>query len=173
VVQLELPPLRERIEDVGLLASYFLERAARRTGRKDLRFTPDAMRLLGHYDWPGNVRELENAIEHSVAVSDHDLLGPDDLPASVRAPRLLTRTAGEARAATGREPTAPDARGRSGAGDPDARSLDDVTREHVLRVLARHGENATAAARQLGVSRTTLWRMLKRWGVPRSAVKAR
>jgi transcriptional regulator of acetoin/glycerol metabolism len=51
--------------------------------------------------------------------------------------------------------------------DPDARSLDDVTREHVMRALTRHDGNATAAAKQLGVSRTTLWRMLKRWGIPR------
>ncbi len=170
VVQIELPPLRERAEDIGLLASYFLERAARRTGRKALRFAPEAMALLARYDWPGNVRELENAIEHAVAVSDHDVLAPNDLPASVRTPRLLTRTTGPGAEVEARDGGARDARGRS-ARDPDAQSLDDVTREHVLRVLARHGDNATAAARQLGVSRTTLWRMLKRWGVPRGPAK--
>ena len=57
--------------------------------------------------------------------------------------------------------------------DPDARSLDEVTSEHVLRVLARHDDNATAAARVLGVSRTTLWRMLKRWGVKRPAAQGK
>ncbi len=170
VVQLELPALRERSEDLGLLASYFLERAARRTGRKGLRFASEAVALLAHHEWPGNVRELENAIEHAVAVSEHDVLGPNDLPASVRTPRLLTRDAGidpDAYASTG---SARGARARA-ARDPDARSLDDVTREHVLRVLARHAGNATAAAKQLGVSRTTLWRMLKRWEVSRVAVK--
>jgi transcriptional regulator with PAS, ATPase and Fis domain len=170
VVQIELPPLRERSEDIGLLASYFLERAARRTGRKALRFAPEAMALLAHYAWPGNVRELENAIEHAVAVADHDVLAANDLPASVRTPRLLTRTAGMGGEIADR-PGARDVRGRGGAHDPDASSLDDVTREHVLRVLARHGDNATAAARQLGVSRTTLWRMLKRWGVSRGPAK--
>jgi len=151
VVQIEMPPLRERGGDVGLLASYFLDRASRRTGRGTLRFTPEAEMLLGRYDWPGNVRELENAVEHAVAVSDGPTLGASELPASVRSPRLLAPGAGRAR--TGR--------------DPDARSLDDVTREHVMRALARHDGNATAAAKQLGVSRTTLWRMLKRWGIPR------
>jgi transcriptional regulator with PAS, ATPase and Fis domain len=173
VVQLELPPLRERADDIGLLASFFLERAARRTGRKSLRFAPDAMALLARYPWPGNVRELENAIEHTVAVAEHDTLGSNDLPASVRTPRLLTRTAGSVGDGTVPGDGARDARGRGPGRDPDLRSLDDVTREHVLRVLARHDDNATAAAKQLGVSRTTLWRMLKRWGVPRGAVKGR
>jgi DNA-binding NtrC family response regulator len=168
VVQLEIPPLRDRAEDVGLLASYFLERAARRTGRA-LRFAPDAMHALSQHDWPGNVRELENAVEHAVAVTESDLLTAADLPASVRTPRLLTRNAGEA-ADAWLEPAARPARGRS-ARDPDARPLDEVIREHVLRALSRHEGNATAAARQLGVSRTTLWRMLKRWGVSRRAVK--
>ncbi len=171
VVQLEIPPLRERAEDIGLLAAYFVERAARRTGRK-LRIAPEAMALLAHHDWPGNVRELENAIEHAVAVAEGDALGAADLPASVRTPRLLTRNAGEPADAMWLEPEPAPRTARSRTGrDPDARSLDEVTREHVLRALARHDGNATAAARQLGVSRTTLWRMLKRWGVSRRAVK--
>jgi two-component system response regulator AtoC len=174
VVQLELPALRERAEDIGLLASYFLERAARRTGRKALRFAPEAMALLARHDWPGNVRELENAIEHAVAVSEQDTLGPNDLPASVRLPRLLARNAGAPHDwLDAAEPAPATARGgRTRAPrDPDSRTLDEVTREYVLRVLGRHQGNAAAAARQLGVSRTTLWRMLKRWGVPRTAVK--
>jgi len=166
VVQIEMPPLRERGGDVGLLASYFLDRAARRTGRTMLRFTPEAEMLLGRYDWPGNVRELENAVEHAVAVSEGPTLSANDLPASVRTPKLLSPRAGvdlenEPEMAPGA------ARPRTSGRDPDARSLDDVTREHVLRALTRHGGNATAAAKQLGVSRTTLWRMLKRWGIPR------
>ena len=173
VVQLEIPPLRERSEDIGLLASYFLERAARRTGRKGLRFAPEVMALLVRYAWPGNVRELENSVEHAVAVADHDVLAPNDLPASVRTPRLLTRTAGSAGDGTAFERAGRDARGSGGVRDPDARSLDDVTREYVLRVLERHRDNATSAAKQLGVSRTTLWRMLKRWGVPRGAAGGR
>jgi len=174
VVQIEMPPLRERSGDVGLLASYFLDRAARRTGRKMLRFTPEAEMLLGRYEWPGNVRELENAVEHAVAVSEGSLLGANDLPASVRTPRLLAPRAGgdpELPGSLARDAALGTARPRGSGRDPDARSLDDVTREHVLRALARHAGNATAAAKQLGVSRTTLWRMLKRWGVSRNATR--
>jgi len=173
VVQIEMPPLRDRGGDVGLLASYFLDRAARRTGRKTLRFAPDAEMLLSRYDWPGNVRELENAIEHAVAVSEGPVLRAEDLPAAVRTPRLLSREAGVPDEAVVHEASEAGGRTRGLGRDADARSLDDVTREHVVRALARHGGNATAAAKQLGVSRTTLWRMLKRWGIPRGALRAR
>jgi len=168
VVQIEMPPLRERGGDVGLLASYFLDRAARRTGRSTLRFTPEAEMLLGRYDWPGNVRELENAVEHAVAVSEGPVLSANELPASVRSPRLLSPRAGFGPEMAPIEEAGGAGRPRSMSRDADARSLDDVTREHVLRALTRHDGNATAAAKQLGVSRTTLWRMLKRWGIPRS-----
>ena len=172
VVQLEIPPLRDRAGDIGLLASFFLERAAQRTGRSGLNFTPEAIALLARHDWPGNVRELENAIEHAVSVSEGAWLGPQDLPASVRSPRLLVRGREDGAADLHPDPASRAGRAR-GSRDPDARSLDEVTREHVLRVLAKHGDNATAAAKTLGVSRTTLWRMLKRWGVPRDASKGR
>jgi DNA-binding NtrC family response regulator len=117
------------------------------------------------------VRELENAVEHAVAVSEGPLLGAHELPASVRSPRLLSPRAGVDVEPAEREAPPFAGRARASGRDPDARSLDDVTREHVLRALALHGGNATAAAKQLGVSRTTLWRMLKRWGVSRSATR--
>src|SRR6185436_231872 len=80
VVQIEIPPLRDRREDIGLLASYFLARIAERMDRPGLSFTPDAMTLLEGYDYPGNVRELENAIEHAVALSEGPVIRPADLP---------------------------------------------------------------------------------------------
>jgi DNA-binding NtrC family response regulator len=168
VVQLELPPLRERREDIGLLSSYFLDRAARRQERGPLEFSLEAMALLEKYDYPGNVRELENAIEHAVTLSEGRLLTPADLPSSIRSPRLLPRTAASAAAAEGGEVDEAIARAlERAAAERDAMSLDEVTREHVLRVLERHRGNATAAAKQLGLSRTTMWRLLKRWGVAR------
>jgi DNA-binding NtrC family response regulator len=167
VVQIELPPLRERREDIGLLASYFLDRFAKRTGRGTLAFAPDVQSILEGYDYPGNVRELENAIEHAVAVSDSSVIRARDLPATVCAPRLLPRGAGAPAAGAPRRPTpaaepAPDADARA------AWSLADVEREHIQRVLKRHAGNATAAARQLGISRTTLWRKLRHYGIARS-----
>jgi transcriptional regulator with PAS, ATPase and Fis domain len=167
VVQIELPPLRERREDIGLLASYFLDRAARRQGRGRMELTPEAMALLEKYDYPGNVRELENAIEHAVAVSERRILEGSDLPAEIRSPRLLARSSVTGPAGVPQPPI--------GAGtevpDRDSLSLEEVTREHVLRVLERHRGNTTSASRQLGVSRTTLWRMLRRWGVSRPTLK--
>jgi DNA-binding NtrC family response regulator len=163
VIHIDLPPLRERREDIGLLASFFLERAGRHAGRDGLEFSPEARALLERYDYPGNVRELENAVEHAVAVSEGRLLLPSDLPASLRAPRLLPRRGSASRPEPGRA----DAH-RGAAPDPrESWSLADVEREHIVRVLRRHGGNSTLAARQLGISRTTLWRKLKEYGIPR------
>jgi DNA-binding NtrC family response regulator len=168
VVQLELPPLRERREDIGLLSSYFLDRAARRQGREPLEFSREAMALLERYDYPGNVRELENAIQHAVTLSEGRTIHPGDLPASIRSPRLLPRSAASAAAADGETPAVAARAIETLLAERDQLSLDDVTREHVVRVLARHHGNATAAAKQLGLSRTTMWRLLKRWGVTRT-----
>ncbi len=162
VVQIDLPPLRERREDVGLLASYFLERVGARAGRAGLEFSPEARVLLDRYDYPGNVRELENAVEHAVAVGEGRRILPSDLPATMRAPRMLPRLATSRRA--------PDPADRRGAAveSRDSWSLADVEREHIVRVLRRHQGNSTAAARQLGISRTTLWRKLREYGIPRT-----
>ena len=83
VVQIELPPLRERREDIGLLAAYFLERIAKRWGRGSMQFSSDAMARLEGYDYPGNVRELENVIERGVVLARDPLIGADLLPEPV------------------------------------------------------------------------------------------
>jgi two-component system response regulator AtoC len=160
VIQIEIPPLRERREDIGLLASYFLDRLAERSGGRAHRFASDAVAVLEGYDYPGNVRELENAIEHAVAIAERPVITAAELPASMRSPRLLPR---HAESVAVREP------GDHPGTDPRVGwSLADVEREHIRRVLARHGGNATAAARQLGISRTTLWRKLRQYGLSRS-----
>jgi transcriptional regulator with PAS, ATPase and Fis domain len=164
VVQIELPPLRERREDIGLLASYFLERVSTRAGRSGIAFSPEATLLLERYDYPGNVRELENAVEHAVAVSEGAWITPSDLPAAIRAPRLLQTGQSLDVAVPG-----PGAGFSSAAADPrEAWSLAELEKEHIRRVLARHRGNSTAAARQLGISRTTLWRKLRQYGLRRT-----
>ena len=169
VVQIDLPPLRERREDIGLLASYFLERLSATAGRPGLTFSPEAMDLLERYDYPGNVRELEHAIEHAIAISDGARITPADLPAALRAPRLLTPDAGPGAEATTRPGPRETVEAGGEASDPRADwSLAQVEKEHIRRVLARHRGNATSAARQLGISRTTLWRKLREYGLKRS-----
>ena len=169
VVQIEIPPLRERREDIGLLASYFLERAAERHGRAGLHFSPEAMAVLERHDYPGNVRELENAIEHAVTMAEGDEIRPGDLPVAVRTPRMLPRHEGEETAAArGAGPVAAYTT-ESAGGDPrDRWSLAEIEKEHIRRVLALHRGNATSAARQLGISRTTLWRKLREYGLSRT-----
>ena len=168
VVQIELPPLRERREDIGLLASYFLTRVAERMDRPGFSFSPEAMEVLERYDYPGNVRELENAVEHAVALAENRIIRPTDLPTALRTPRMLPDHPDRAAAGS----RTPETRGASADVGPvaDARdtwSLSDVEKEHIQRVLARHRGNATSAARQLGISRTTLWRKLRQYGLQR------
>jgi DNA-binding NtrC family response regulator len=162
VVQIDLPPLRERREDIGLLASYFLERIGARQGKSRLEFSPRAMTALESYDWPGNVRELENAVAHAVTLAEGRSIQPSDLPVAVVAPRLLPTHDGAAPS---------QASGISASGlstSRDAWSLAEVERQHIQRVLELHHGNATSAARQLGISRTTLWRKLRQYGLRRA-----
>jgi DNA-binding NtrC family response regulator len=122
------------------------------------------MEIIERYDYPGNVRELENAVEHAVALSEGLLLRPADLPTALRTPRMLP-TAFDLDTEPSREG------GRSSASpvseNRDTWSLADVEKEHIRRVLTLHKGNATSAARQLGISRTTLWRKLRQYGLQR------
>jgi DNA-binding NtrC family response regulator len=140
VVPLELPPLRDRRDDIRLLAERFLARSRERAGLGAARFTREALAALERYHWPGNVRELENAIERAVALSDGDLIDVDDLPENIaRASR--TESLREAL--------------RSGGIDFEetvATFEQDIIRE----ALDRCGWNQTRAAEQLGITRRLL-----------------
>lgn len=162
VINVHMPPLRERRGDIGLLASYFLARIAERHGRNGLSFSPDAMELLERYDYPGNVRQLENAIEHAVTLCEGSQIRPRDLPAEVRMARVLPR----------HQPEDAPVSAPAAEADRDRWSLADVEREHIRRVLEIHRGNATSAAKQLGISRTTLWRKLREYGIPRASGSA-
>jgi two-component system, NtrC family, response regulator HydG len=148
VVAIELPSLRERREDIPLLAGYFLDKYARRAGRELDGFSDDAKAALLRYDFPGNVRELENAIQRAVTLAEGKQITRADMPpAFLQAASLPAATTGE------------DAR--------DAWSLEDLEREHIQRVLLRQKGNVTNTARQLGISRTTLWRKMHRYRLAR------
>jgi DNA-binding NtrC family response regulator len=146
VVHVTLPPLRERREDIPALAAHFLRRYAQDGGKAIAGIAPETMALLESYAWPGNVRELENVIERAVAMSGHGVLLPHDLPSHL-APPLTAPLADDA---------AP------------LPTLDDLTRRHLVRVLAATNGNKKRAAEILGVDRRTLYRMLERYTMPPS-----
>jgi PAS domain S-box-containing protein len=154
VVPIEIPPLRTRREDIEPLARYLLARVGARHAR-ELRFSPEAIRSLLHYPWPGNVRELENAIEYAVAVCKGQTLHAEDLPLEVLdAPHAIRE----------------DARPRDSSVPLPAVELAEASREAELirSALASHQWRRDGAARSLGMSRTTLWRKMREYGlVPR------
>jgi two-component system response regulator HydG len=157
VYPIHLPPLRERGEDVFLLARLFLERAAIRFGCGVSGFTPEALRALAAHAWPGNVRELAHAVERAVIVAEGPDVRVEDLPDAVAA---AARTVPAARAASSEAPYA----------DLSYRDAMELAREHATRdyldgLLRRHGGNVTRAAEQAGIERESLYRLLRRHGL--------
>ncbi|HZI77584.1 MAG TPA: sigma-54 dependent transcriptional regulator, partial [Gemmatimonadales bacterium] len=147
VVTLRLPPLRERRQDIPLLVDHFLRALSLRHGRGPVAMDSEAQRRLLAYDWPGNIRELQNVLERAVLLAEQGVIGPEHL-----ATNLLPA------AASSPEPeTLPSAA---------LRPLEDIEREHVIRVLAATGGNREESSRILGISRRTLTRMIQRWGLP-------
>jgi DNA-binding NtrC family response regulator len=140
VVEITVPPLRQRREDVLSLARAFLDAAAKRTGRKVTGFTPAAAQRLLSYSWRGNVRELENAVERAVVLATRVRVDVEDLPQEVglAAP----------------EPVDPG----------EVRTLEEVERDYIRAVLRTVGGNRAQAAAKLGIGAATLYRKLKAIG---------
>jgi DNA-binding NtrC family response regulator len=137
-IEIHLPPLRDRRDDVPLLAAHFLRRYAARYRKPLDRFHPDAMRALLAYGWPGNIRELDHTIERAVLLASGDAVAPGD---------LSLRGAAE------------------GAGRLEDMSLEDVEKLLIQKALARHGGNVSVAAKALGLSRSAMYRRLERYGL--------
>lgn len=146
VISIEVPPLRERREDVPLLAAHFLERFAARNRKSVRGFSPQALACLRRYGWPGNVRELENAVERAVILCMGDLITERELPADVMAGGGQGPCAGEP---------------ASLAGLP----LDAVERRAIEETLRQTGDNKSEAARRLGITRATLHNKLRKYGM--------
>jgi DNA-binding NtrC family response regulator len=138
VVEINLPPLRDRAGDVPLLAQSFLREFARENDKPVTDFTVDALQLMLHYAWPGNVRELRTAVEHAVVLSRGEKITARDLPASLRA--------GPA--------------GATPAAKPNALTLKEAEQQLIERALKETGGNRTLAARKIGMSRRTFHRKL-------------
>ncbi len=137
VVEIVVPPLRERREDILPLARQLLGSAARRFGKKAPTLTPEAAHVLQQHAWPGNVRELENALERAVALAQSDRIDVDDLPPELGVAPPVGPTPG------------------------DTRTLADVERDYIAAALRASGGNRAKAAQQLGIGVATLYRKLK------------
>src|SRR5262249_54866866 len=133
VVEVAVPPLRERREDILPLARQLLAGAAKRLSKKAPALAPEAANLLLRYTWPGNVRELENALERAVALAPSDRIGVDDLPAEIGAPSLAVHSADE------------------------VRTLAEVERDYIGAALRASGGNRAKAAETLGIGVATLY----------------
>jgi transcriptional regulator with GAF, ATPase, and Fis domain/tetratricopeptide (TPR) repeat protein len=147
VVEIRLPPLRERLEDLPAIAARLLERAARSLGREPPRLTPAALRALLAHPWPGNVRELENALTKALVMTDRDRLEARDLELAVRPASSAPRDA-------------PPIERRA---DWDA-----AEKQRILAALAAHGWNASRACRALGIPRASFYRKLARYEIDRA-----
>jgi two-component system response regulator HydG len=148
VMPLQVPPLRERQEDIPLLAQHFLEKFSQKNRKPVKGFVPLAMNMLINYDWPGNVRELENAIERAVILLPGEHITEKQLPLSI------TETYFDLEATTAIAARVPDG----------MRSLEEIEKEAVLSTLKASGGNKAEAARRLGVTRKTLHNKLKSYG---------
>jgi len=142
VVTITLPPLRERVDDIPLLAEFFLQKFTQASGKRVERIAPEALALLAAYAWPGNVRELEHAIERAVILTQNPTLLAEDLPPELQAPP-----------------------GGKPAADSQVLPLREVERRHLLFALERAKGNRKRAAEWLGVTRRTLYRMAARHGI--------
>lgn len=147
VVPLAIPPLRERKDDIPLLAQHFLKQSVKRSN-KDIRgFTPAAMHRLMIYPWPGNVRELENAVEKAVVMSRQDMLSPDLLPTVGATPDIALKPLTEAK--------------------------EEFERSYLRNVLQMTGGNISRAAQFAGRYRADFYKMLKKYGLHPSMMKGR
>jgi two-component system, NtrC family, response regulator AtoC len=146
VIEIIVPPLRSRHEDIFELAKVFLNRAAQKSGKKIQSISDQALSLLERYEWPGNVRELEHQIERAVALTSSTELGPQDFD--------LLRAITDAKA-----PVA------DTLVSPKKESLEEMEKIHIQRILKKHGYNKSKAAEVLGIDRATLYRKAQRYGL--------
>ena len=144
--QIEVPPLRERKEDIPPLVNTFVQRFARQLGKAEPTIAPEAFQKLLDYSWPGNVRELQNTIEYAVVLARNDMIGIKELPAEIQLPPALQTSPAPVR--------------RSGVA-----SLDDMERETILQALTQTHGNKKKAAELLGIQRPTLYNKMKRYAI--------
>jgi two-component system, NtrC family, response regulator AtoC len=143
VIAIELPPLRDRMEDLPYLVEHFLARYSEKNKKKVSHVSDEAMFLLKNYSWPGNIRELEHAIERAVAMTNTSILFPEDFPSEIfRAAPLLVE-----------------------GGSSSRTSLEEMEKTHIVKVLQEVHFNKSKASDILGIDRATLYRKAQRYGI--------
>jgi len=147
VIPIEIPPLRERLEDVPLLVNHFLQKQASGATGETKKIDPKAVDILCHYDYPGNVRELENAIERACALCENDMILPADLP-----PNIVATALGE---------KAEQVRASMPVGEPLDDFIQQQERGYIEATLAHCGGSREKAATMLGISMATLYRKVE------------
>lgn len=152
VINIELPPLRERISDIPRLANHFLAEVCQEAGKKTTSFAEETLAALRRYHWPGNVRELQNVVERAVLLGKGTIITPDDLPSHIAAgaPHILATTSNQ----------------------PLKQALGGPERQIILETLLANNWNRNATADALGINRTTLYKKMKRLGLndPRQSI---
>ncbi len=143
VITLRLPSLRERREDIAMLAGYFLRKYSAENNKTIKEISKEALHLLDKYPWPGNVRELENVIERATLLETTDVITEESLPDNIHnVPEMPTTTS-----------------------DADLQTLEEVSRAYIQTILEKTGGNKAKASEILGINRTSLWRMIQRLNI--------
>lgn len=143
VIPIFLPPLRERVVDIPLLAERFFQKMRLKNGKNIAGISPETMEILVNHSWPGNVRELKGAFEYAFVTCHEEMIQPGHLPETILRPKAATR---------------PPAK-------KNAFNLQEIEKQELLEVLERTGGNQSKAAEILGVSRVTIWNRMKRYGI--------
>jgi two-component system response regulator HydG len=137
IMEIFIPPIRDRRDDIPPLCSYFLEKHLPSSRKKITGFTKESMDVLTHYSYPGNVRELENIVERAIILEKNTLITPESLPQTIKLFQIETI-------------------------EPDKiKTIEELNKDYAEKVIDMLGGNKSRAAEVLGISRTSLWRILK------------
>jgi DNA-binding NtrC family response regulator len=154
VAAINIPPLRERSEDIQAISEYLLEKLSSRHGLQRQSLDGEAIEILNRHDWQGNVRELRNVLERAILMSTGPVLTKESLPEELR-----------------RSPAADSIKANSASSRLDMKSLEQVEKDAIISMIERLGGNMTAVARELGIAKSTLYVKLKKFDISTHAVE--
>lgn len=156
VISIHIPPLRNRPEDIRLLFNYFMELISRKTGHQDIKVDPEVIECLSQYQWPGNVRELQNVVERMISIVEGENICIEHLPANIRMPE---KKLPEGRTSSNQAVTVYDER------ENRKNLLAKNEFEQLIDLLTKHGGNITEVAREMNISRNTVYRKMRRYNI--------